>query len=79
MQRGGAKHFIAYCGRYEENEENATVTHTVEVALFPNWIGVNQVRMVEFDGDLARSWARKGNRWKLYCDEQGPATRIEEG
>jgi len=34
--------FIAYAGRYEVSSD--TVTHLVEVSLFPNWIGTRQRR-----------------------------------
>jgi hypothetical protein len=34
--------FIAYAGRYEVTAD--TVTHLVEVSLFPNWIGTRQRR-----------------------------------
>ena len=41
--------FIAYAGRYEVRE--GAVVHHVELALFPNWIGSEQLRYVELDGD----------------------------
>jgi hypothetical protein len=40
---------LAYCGRYEVRGE--TVVHTVEVSLFPDWAGVQQVRQFELVGD----------------------------
>ena len=40
---------LAYCGRYEVCGE--TVVHTVEVSLFPDWAGVQQVRLFELAGD----------------------------
>ena len=39
--------FIAYGGRYEM--DGSTVIHTVEVSLFPNWIGTTQRRHWEVD------------------------------
>lgn len=39
----------SYCGRYEVQGD--TVIHHVEVCLFPNWIGNDQKRTFEFDGD----------------------------
>src|SRR3712207_5479695 len=39
-----------YCGRYEFRGE--TVIHHVELSLFPNWVGVEQERLVELRGDL---------------------------
>ncbi len=41
--------YISYCGRYEVQGD--TVIHHVEVCLFPNWIGNDQKRTFEFDGD----------------------------
>jgi hypothetical protein len=40
---------LAYCGRYEVCGE--TVVHTVEVSLFPDWAGAQQVRLFELAGD----------------------------
>jgi hypothetical protein len=40
---------LAYCGRYEVRGE--TVVHTVEVSLFPDWAGAQQVRVFELAGD----------------------------
>ena len=28
------------------------MTHSVEVSLFPGWLGTGQVRAVKFDGDM---------------------------
>lgn len=39
--------FIAYGGRYEL--DGSTVIHTVEVSLFPNWVGTRQRRQWELD------------------------------
>jgi len=41
--------YISYCGRYEVQGD--MVIHHVEVCLFPNWIGNDQKRTFEFDGD----------------------------
>jgi Lipocalin-like domain len=35
----------SYCGTYEFRGE--TVIHHVELSLFPNWVGVDQERLVE--------------------------------
>jgi hypothetical protein len=37
--------YVTYCGRYEIR--NGTVTHHVELSLFPNWVGIEQVRYAE--------------------------------
>jgi hypothetical protein len=43
--------YIAYFGRYEVNETGDTVTHHVEGALNPAWVGGTQIRRLRFDGD----------------------------
>ena len=40
--------YVSYCGRYEVIEDK--VIHHIEVSLFPNWVGVEQERTYEFDG-----------------------------
>lgn len=42
---------LAYFGRYQIDEQLATVTHLVEGSLFPNWIGSQQVRYYQFEED----------------------------
>ena len=46
--------YIAYYGTYEVDEANSQVTHHVESALFPNWIGDVQTRNYEFEGERLR-------------------------
>ncbi len=41
--------YVSYCGRYELRAD--TVVHRVELSLFPNWVGVEQERLVEVKGD----------------------------
>jgi hypothetical protein len=41
--------YVSYCGRYELRGD--TVVHRVELSLFPNWVGVEQERLVEVAGD----------------------------
>ena len=41
--------YVSYCGRYEFRGD--TVIHHVELSLFPNWVGVEQERLVEVRGD----------------------------
>lgn len=43
--------YIAYCGTYEVNEENAMVTHLPSVSLLPNLIDIRQCRSIELHGD----------------------------
>lgn len=46
-----ARTYFAYSGPYEVDEANATVHHTMEVSLFPGWVGQTQPRLVELEGD----------------------------
>ena len=41
--------FIAYCGTYTLH--GGRVVHHVELSLFPNWVGGDQERFYELDGD----------------------------
>jgi len=41
--------YVTYCGRYEISGD--AVIHHVEMCLFPNWIGRDQVRFMALDGD----------------------------
>ncbi len=43
--------YSAYYGSYTVDEKGGTVTHHVEGAWFPNWIGTKQVRRYEFSGN----------------------------
>ena len=46
-----ARGYFAYSGSYEVDEPAGTVTHSVQVALFPGWVGSEQVRVAKLDGD----------------------------
>jgi len=41
--------YISYCGTYEIQQD--TVIHHIELSFFPNWIGVDQKRMLSIEGD----------------------------
>jgi len=41
--------YISYCGTYEIQQD--TIIHHIELSFFPNWIGVDQKRMLSIDGD----------------------------
>ncbi len=43
--------YLAYFGRYTIDEEQHTVTHHIQGALLPNWVGVDQVRFFEWNGN----------------------------
>ncbi len=47
-----ARGYFAYCGSFEVDEAAGRVTHTVEVSLFPGWVGSAQLRVVKLDGDM---------------------------
>ncbi len=49
--RAAFEGFVAYCGTYEVNEDEGTVTHHVEGSHFPNMVDTDQVRFFEFSGD----------------------------
>jgi hypothetical protein len=41
--------YIHYCGKYEIQVNK--VIHHIEASLFPNWVGINQERFFEFQGN----------------------------
>lgn len=49
--REEASTYIAYSGPFHVDEEKQTLTHSMFVSLFPNWIGQTQPRVVKIDGD----------------------------
>lgn len=58
--------FDAYCGTYTVDENKGTVTHHVEGAKFPNWVGTNQVRYFELEDDRLQIKATieiEGENW----------------
>ena len=46
--------YLAYSGEYAVDEATSRVFHDVKVSFFPNWVGIRQVRVIEFDGDRLR-------------------------
>jgi len=44
-------HFIAYCGRYEVNEQEGLVVHHLEMHVTPNYSGNVLVRRASLDGN----------------------------
>ena len=44
-----AETYLSYCGPYEIRGD--TVVHHVEISAYPNWIGADQQRTFELDGD----------------------------
>jgi hypothetical protein len=43
--------YLAYFGTYTVDEEKRAVTHHINGCLLPNWVGVDQMRFFEFDGN----------------------------
>ena len=41
--------YVSYCGTYEIQQN--TVIHHIELSFFPNWIGVDQKRILSIEGD----------------------------
>ena len=44
--------YIAYSGPFHTDEEKRTLTHSMFVSLFPNWLGQTQARVVKIDGEM---------------------------
>ena len=47
-----ARKFVAYAGSYTLNANSNEVHHSVDVALYPNWQGQSQLRILHLDGDI---------------------------
>jgi Lipocalin-like domain len=45
------KGYMAYCGRYSLADDGRTVTHHLDCALYPDWVGTDLVRHGTLDGD----------------------------
>jgi hypothetical protein len=45
-----ARYFIAYAGPFSVDVGHGTVTHRVDVSLFSNWQGHDQIRRVTIEG-----------------------------
>ncbi len=43
--------YIAYTGEFHVDEEAKTLTHSMFISLFPNWIGQTQPRVVKIEED----------------------------
>ncbi|MDX1447680.1 MAG: lipocalin-like domain-containing protein [Acidimicrobiia bacterium] len=49
QRAAAAAGYLAYGGRYTTDGER--VVHHVETSLFPDWIGGDQIRLIDWDGD----------------------------
>lgn len=54
QRAAAAAGFLSYAGRYSADTE--TVVHHVELSLFPDWVGDDQVRLIDWvEDDLVLS------------------------
>ena len=61
--------YSGYYGTYTVDEKSATVTHHVQGAWTPAWIGTKQVRYYKFEGDrLTLEGDLSGGRAKLVWE-----------
>ena len=44
--------YIAYSGPFHVDEEKQSLAHSVDVSLFPGWLGQTQARLVRIEGDF---------------------------
>jgi len=44
--------YIAYSGPFDVDEETGTLTHSMFVSFFPNWLGQTQIRLADLVGDI---------------------------
>lgn len=44
--------YIAFCGKYQIDNNRAVVSYSVQSSLFPNWKDQLQHRKIDFDGDV---------------------------
>lgn len=49
--RDAASAYLSYSGPYHVDEQQGLLSHSVELSLFPNWIGPVQQRVARLDGD----------------------------
>ncbi len=46
--------YMAYCGKFEVNEETGVVTHHMEVSMNPTWEGQQQPRLGKIESDVLK-------------------------
>lgn len=46
--------YAAYYGTYSHNPEEGIIVHHIETALIPNWVGTDQIRHFDYDGECLR-------------------------
>jgi hypothetical protein len=66
---GTSSGYTGYYGTYVVDEKAGTVTHQVEGAWTPSWIGTKQVRYFKFEGDrLTLEADLRGGRGRLVWE-----------
>lgn len=50
--RAAGSTYIAYSGEFSVNEERGTLTHSMYVSFFPNWLGQTQPRVAQLEGNV---------------------------
>jgi hypothetical protein len=43
--------YFNYCGSYHVNEEKGIVTERIDLSLFPNWVGTEQMTFISVSGN----------------------------
>jgi hypothetical protein len=76
--------YIAYRGPFHTDEEKQTLTHSMFVSLFPNWLGRTQPRVVKIEGDMlhlssATPIMSGGKKTMSYLSGAGPSPRFSQG
>ena len=56
--------YIAYSGPFHTDEEKQTLTHSMFVSLFPNWLGQTQPRVVKIEGDMLHLSGDADHVWR---------------
>jgi hypothetical protein len=49
--RAEASTYIAYTGPFDVDEEDRSLTHSMFISLFPDWVGQTQPRVVSLEGE----------------------------
>ncbi|MGO1501473.1 MAG: lipocalin-like domain-containing protein [Marinobacter sp.] len=50
--RAAGSSYIAYSGEFRVDEGKQTLTHSMYVSFFPNWLGQTQPRVVRLEGNV---------------------------
>lgn len=46
------RNYLAFSGRYAIDNRSAQVTYMIETSFYPNWEGSQQVRKLDFEGEI---------------------------